>query len=58
MESINSFYDSVDVRIPGLLNIATKWSHKVRASRAIGTRKVLVRYLSSTLGEGEKNHLL
>lgn len=50
MEPINSFYDSVDVRIPGLLNIATKWSHRVRASRAIGIRKALVQVLGQYLG--------
>lgn len=49
MEPINSFYDLVDVRIPGLLNIATKWSHRVRASRAIGVKKVLVQVLEQYL---------
>lgn len=40
--SPSTLYDSVDVRIPGLLNVATKWSHRIRASRAIGVKKVLV----------------
>lgn len=50
MEPINSFYDLVDVWSPGLLNIATKWSHRVRASRAIGVKKVLVQVLEQYLG--------